>query len=94
MINWRVRIKNKNFWLCIIPAVLLLIQTVATPFGYSWDFAGLSKELTAIVNAAFAVLSIIGVVTDPTTAGVGDSAEAMTYEEPRKVADGEDADER
>ena len=27
MINWIVRIKNKSFWLAIIPAVLLLVQT-------------------------------------------------------------------
>nr|DAQ38639.1 MAG TPA: holin [Caudoviricetes sp.] len=34
MINWVVRIKNKNFWLAFIPAVLLLVQTVAAVFGY------------------------------------------------------------
>lgn len=84
MINWKVRIRNKNFWLALIPAVLLLIQTILVPFGYKWDFAGLSKELTAIINAVFAVLSILGVVTDPTTAGVGDSEQALTYNEPKK----------
>lgn len=83
-INWKVRIKNKSFWLALIPAVLLLIQTIAVPFGYDWDFAGLGTQLTAIVNAAFAVLSILGVVTDPTTEGVSDSAQALTYEEPKR----------
>lgn len=83
-INWKVRIKNKSFWLALIPAVLLLIQTIAVPFGYDWDFAGLGTQLTAIVNAAFAVLSILGVVTDPTTVGVSDSAQALTYEEPKR----------
>lgn len=83
-INWKVRIKNKSFWLALIPAVLLLIQTIAVPFGYDWDFAGLGTQLTAIVNAVFAVLSILGVVTDPTTEGVGDSAQALTYEEPKR----------
>ena len=33
-INWIVRIKNKAFWLALIPAVLLLIQVIAAPFGY------------------------------------------------------------
>ena len=33
MINWVVRIKNKNFWLAAIPALLLLVQTVAALFG-------------------------------------------------------------
>lgn len=84
MINWKVRIRNKNFWLALVPAVLLLIQTVLVPFGYQWDFGVLGQQLTAIINAAFAVLSILGVVTDPTTEGVSDSAQAMSYDSPKK----------
>ena len=87
MINWKVRLKNKNFWLSLILAVLLLIQVVAAPFGYKWDFGVLGQQLTAIVNAAFAVLAIIGVVTDPTTEGVSDSSQAMTYNDPKKKED-------
>lgn len=83
-INWKVRIRNKNFWLALIPALLLLVQVVAAPFGYKWDFGVLNQQLAAIINAAFALLSILGVVNDPTTAGVGDSVRAMSYEEPRK----------
>ena len=62
-INWIVRIKNKAFWVALIPAVLLLIQVVA---------------------AVFAVLVILGVVTDPTTKGITDSDQALTYTEPKK----------
>ena len=83
-INWKVRIRNKNFWLALIPALLLLVQVVAAPFGYKWDFGVLNQQLAAIVNAVFALLSILGVVNDPTTAGSSDSAQALTYEEPRK----------
>lgn len=83
-INWKVRIRNKNFWLALIPALLLLVQVVAAPFGYKWDFGVLNQQLAAIINAVFALLSILGVVNDPTTAGVGDSARAMSYEKPRK----------
>lgn len=82
MINWRVRIKNKAFWLALIPALLVFIQAVAVPFGYNWDFAGLQTELIAIVNAAFVLLSILGIVTDPTTEGIGDSDRALLYDEP------------
>lgn len=87
MINWKVRVKNKNFWLSLIPAVLLLIQVVAAPFGYKWDFGVLGQQLAAIVNAAFAVLTIVGVVTDPTTEGVSDSSQAMTYNVPKNTDD-------
>ena len=84
MINLTVRIKNKTFWLTLIPAVLLLVQVVAAPFGYQWDFGVLNEQLAAIVNALFAVLAILGVVADPTTEGIGDSAQAMTNDAPKR----------
>lgn len=84
MINWKVRLKNKTFWISLIPAILLLIQVVAAPFGFVLDFGELGNQLLAIVNAIFAILAILGIVTDPTTAGVGDSAQALTYTEPKK----------
>ena len=83
-INWKVRLLSVKFWLALVPAVLLLAQAVAAPFGYKWDFANLGTQLTGIVNAVFALLSILGVVTDPTTAGVGDSSQALTYDNPKK----------
>lgn len=82
MINWKVRIQNKSFWLSLIPAVLLLIQVVAAVFGYQMDLGDLGNRLLAVVNAVFAVLAILGVVTDPTTPGVSDSVRAMGYVEP------------
>lgn len=85
-INWEVRIKNKSFWVALVPAVLLLVQVVAAVFGYSLDLGELGNRLLAVVNALFAVLAILGIVTDPTTAGTGDSARAMTYETPYKDA--------
>ena len=84
MINWTVRFKNKTFWLAVIPAMLLLIQTVAAVFGYTLDLGELGDKLLAVVNAVFGVLVILGVVTDPTTSGVSDSAQAMTYQTPKK----------
>lgn len=83
-INWVVRFKNKTFWLSLIPAVLLLVQVVAAVFGYQLDLGDLGNRLLAVVNALFAVLAILGVVTDPTTEGVGDSAQAMTYDKPKE----------
>ncbi len=82
MINWKVRIKNQNFWLSIIPATLLVIQLVLDLFGVKMDFGELGNKLMSIVKAVFAVLTIIGVVADPTTAGVGDSQRALGYDEP------------
>ena len=69
MINWKVRLKNKVFWMSVIPAVLLLIQVIAATFGFTLDLGELGNNLLAVVNAAFGVLAILGIVTDPTTDG-------------------------
>lgn len=84
MINWTVRIKNKNFWLALIPAVLLLAQTVAAVCGYTLDLGELGNRLIAVVNAVFGVLVVLGVVNDPTTAGMRDSRQAQGYQAPKE----------
>ena len=84
MLNWTVRFKNKTFWISFVPAVLLLIQVVAAVFGYTLDLGGLGDRLLDVVNALFAVLALLGIVADPTTKGVGDSAQAMTYDKPKE----------
>ena len=84
MINWRVRLKNRAFWVAFVPALLLLVQVMAAVFGFSLDLDWLGERLLAVVNAAFALLAVLGVVADPTTAGVGDSAQALTYDSPRE----------
>lgn len=82
--NWKVRLKNKTFWLALIPALLLVVQVCAAPFGYEWDFAVLNQQLTAIINAVFGLLTVLGVAVDHTTSGFGDSAQAMTYDAPKE----------
>ena len=84
MINWKVRIANKAFWLAIIPALALVVQAVAAVFGYTIDLSTLVGKICAVVDAVFAVLVIVGIVNDPTTAGIGDSNRAKTYAEPWK----------
>ena len=83
MINWKTRIKNKTWWLALIPALLILAQAIAAPFGYQWDFTVLDQQLAGIINALFAVLALMGIVQDPTTEGLGDSELAMTYDKPK-----------
>lgn len=82
-INWIVRVKNKAFWVAIIPAVLLLVQVVAAVFGFTLDLGDLGNKLLDVVNAIFGVLTILGIVVDPTTKGVSDSARALTYTKPK-----------
>lgn len=83
-VNWIVRIKNKAFWISIIPALALVAQAIAAVFGYTIDLTTFVGKLQAVVNAVFAVLVILGIVVDPTTDGVGDSERALGYETPYK----------
>lgn len=83
MINWRVRIKNKAFWIAFIPAVLMVAQNVLGFCGITFDATTISNELVALVGSVFSVLAVIGVVNDPTTAGMSDSKQALTYDKPK-----------
>lgn len=83
-INWLARIKNKTFWVTLIPSVLLLVQVVAAVFEIRLDLGDLGNRIIAVVNALFTVLAIMGVVVDPTTSGVSDSSQALTYTAPKK----------
>lgn len=85
-INWKVRVKNKTFWITLIPAILLLLQQVLAIFGVAIDISEFQSQILAVVGTVFMILSIIGVVNDPTTPGTNDSELAQTYVEPGKPA--------
>lgn len=82
-INWKVRIKNKVFWLTITPAIFALIAKVLELFGIHFEYGTLEAQICDIIESIFLVLGILGIVNDPTTAGTSDSELAMTYEEPK-----------
>lgn len=83
-INWTVRMKNKIFWIAIIPAVLVLIKAVANVFGFTLELSSIESNLIDVVEAVFMVFGIVGIVADPTTSGISDSVQAMTYDNPKK----------
>ena len=81
-INWSVRLKNKNFWLAVVPALALLFQAFANIFGIKLEFGETIDKILVFINVLFLVL--IGIVNDPTTVGLGDSERALGYEEPHE----------
>lgn len=83
-VNWVVRMKNKVFWVALIPAILLLIQQVGAVFGFTIDLTHVQAQILAVVETLFLVLGILGIVADPTTAGVSDSEQALTYTMPKE----------
>ncbi|RSJ80022.1 phage holin [Streptococcus cristatus] len=83
-INWTVRLKNKNFWLALVPAIALLLQAAGDIFGLKLEFGVTIDKILVFINVLFALLVLVGVVNDPTTAGLGDSQQALNYDEPKK----------
>ena len=55
------RLKNKTFWLAMIPAVFLLIHQVSDLFGLQLDMRELSGRVSAIVVSVFSILALLGV---------------------------------
>lgn len=93
MINWKVRVRQKWFWLTIVPAVLLLLDQLwglvallgSLQAGHLYD-GPLMEELLSLAGTVFAILVLIGIPVDTTTQGYGDSARALTYKEPAPSA--------
>lgn len=83
-INWKVRLRKKTFWLTLVPAIILLAQIVGNWFGQDVAADLIGAEAAKFINATFGILTILGVVIDPTTAGMNDSTQALTYKTPKK----------
>lgn len=85
-INWKVRLKNPAFWSGLIGVLATLAISMAQLLGV--DIAevvnGWQSALVALVTAIFGILALVGVVTDPTTSGVSDSNQALTYTKPKE----------
>ena len=79
-INWKVRFKNKVFLTAFIS---LIVGFVYSMLGLFDIFPAITKNsILQIVEQVLTFLGLIGVIVDPTTAGLGDSDRAMSYEEP------------
>ena len=87
-INWKVRIKNPVFWMTVVPAAVSFVYCALGAFGIVPKLT--ESMVLNIFSAVMTALTTLGVLVDPTTAGVGDSALAMTYEAPRKDDMGEE----
>lgn len=79
-INWKVRFKNKVF---LTSFISLIVGFVYSMLGLFDIFPAITKNsILLIVDQVLTFLGLIGVIVDPTTAGLGDSDRAMSYEEP------------
>ena len=82
-INWRVRLKNRQFWLGLVGALGTRVMALANALGAGECASPLVEAIECTATAVLAMLATLGVVVDPTTEGVGDSSQALQYEVPR-----------
>ena len=81
-INWKVRFQNKTFLTGLISLVVVFI----------YDLLQLLEIVPTVTQSAvmqvaegiLTILGMVGVIADPTTAGVADSKQAMTYDVPKQ----------
>ena len=75
MINFKLRLQNKATLVALISAVFLMLQQ----FGLH-----IPNNIQEGINTLVGILVILGIITDPTTKGIGDSEQALSYQEPKE----------
>ena len=80
-INWKLRFQNKTTRTAIILALVALVYQVLGLFDVVPKIS--QDELTTVIGMVINLLCLLGIVVDPTTDGVSDSARALTYDTPR-----------
>ena len=79
-INWKVRFKNKVWLGSFLSLIVGFIYSLLALFDV---FPQITQNLVMqLLNQVLTFLGLIGVIVDPTTAGLGDSDRAMSYESP------------
>jgi phi LC3 family holin len=91
-INIQARLKNKVFLISISVLLISIIYKVLSLFGIAPSID--ENAVLEVVSMIIDFLALLGVVVDPTTGGIGDSARALTYFTEDDVRDKEILDNR
>ena len=75
-INLKLRLQHKSFWVAFVGLVVLLSQQLGVKI--------FPDNIADITNTVLAIGVLVGVINDPTTAGLGDSAQALEYTAPKE----------
>jgi phi LC3 family holin len=79
-INWTLRLQNKATLAALAATVLAFAYQLCGIFGIVPPVS--QDSLLQLVGIVLNILAALGVVTDPTTSGLSDSARALGYDEP------------
>ena len=79
-LNLKVRFRNKTWLFMFLSLIVGFVYSMLALFDI---FPQVTQNLVVqLLNQVLTFLGLIGVIVDPTTAGIGDSERAMTYVEP------------
>mgnify|MGYP000796042696 FL=1 len=81
-INWKVRFQNKAFLTGLISLVVVFIYDLLQLLGVAPVVT--QSVVMQVAEGILTILGMVGVIADPTTAGLADSRQAMTYTSPRQ----------
>ncbi len=76
-INWKERLKNKLFITSMVALIISFVYNVLGEFGIVPKVS--ESTLLGFADIAIKVLAALGILNDPTTPGLNDSARALTY---------------
>lgn len=80
-INWKVRLQSGPWWMGVISSAVIAVFALLKIFKVE-----MSITLEEVLNVATLILMVpasIGIISDPTTKGIADSAQALNYEKPK-----------
>ena len=81
-INWKVRFQNKAFLTGLISLVVVFIYDLLQLLGIAPVVT--QSVVMQVAEGILTILGMVGVIADPTTAGLADSRQALTYTSPRQ----------
>lgn len=81
-INWKVRFKNKVFWTSAMALIISFVYDILAMLGIMPSVE--ESTVLALAETVLKILAMLGILADPTTAGISDSAQAMTYLKPKE----------
>jgi phi LC3 family holin len=85
-INWKVRLKNKLFWVTFIPMTIAFLYMLLSVFGITPKIS--ENNLVNVLLTFISSLAELGILVDPTTPGTSDSERALSYDAPGQVKGG------
>lgn len=88
MINWKVRLKNKHWVMAFISQIMIIAELLFSGLNTlgvtHFQLTGaMQNAILTFFNTIFVILSLLGIVQDPTTKGYGDSDQALNYNKPK-----------